>query len=427
MGDFHFQAPGARRLLDQIELAAQSATEGLGVFAFASAGGVERFMKAIQLGGKWKPPKKFHMIVGVDAVTNADALLKLADYVAASSGALSAEVFFHENPWSTFHPKFAIFKSPAGLRFLTGSGNLTTRGLGEASVASIPPGNWEAFGIQDFQGKQAVTHWNDARQWIKSERIANRLRPLDDEAVRTQAMANGLLRFAPSKPPGAVPGTKTPGAPKKSSAGGATATPASGKWSSTTTPTPGKPAGKSAPPTTGPSSKPVATITPLDEAETGDDLLVKELSKNRPGQADVGKGNLEGFFGYVAGKSTTVLVQYVSVADVVEPTQNKNLFENASSNYRVELSALPGFGYDIAPDGGRLIIVVARLAPRSFRYTVVPVTSPQYGTVSALLGPVKKSKGRKMRGKTFPLTDLPKLWPSAPSNLMPVLAHGPTP
>lgn len=423
MGDFYFQAPGARKFLDEVGVAAPAAVEGLGVFAFASAGGVDRFITALGLGSAWKKPKKFHLIVGVDAVTNADALLRIADHVKSNGGALTAEVFFHGNPSSTFHPKFAMFRSAAaGLRLLTGSGNLTTRGLGEASIAVNPPGNWEAFSVQDFTEHQAASHWSDAQDWIKAERVANRLRPLNDEAVRSQAMSNGLLRYSAPKPSGGAPSGVAGGvAPKpvvKVSAG----TPVP-KWSEKGTP---PVASGKAGPAPAPAAAAALAVTPLDTPAIGEDLLIKELPKNRPGQADVGKDYLQNFFGYVAGRSTSILVQYVSMLDKVEPTETINLFENASSNYRLELNAVAGFKYEIAKDDGRIIIVVARLAPRSFRYTVVPVTSPEYDKVSALLGAVIKPN-RKMRGKTFSLEDLARLWPAAPSNLRPVLAHSVTP
>jgi hypothetical protein len=426
MGNFHFQAPGARKFLDEVGLAVPAADMGIGVFAFASAGGVDSFVTALGLGAIWKKPKKFHLIVGVDAVTNADALLRIADHVKSNDGAFTAEVFFHGSPSSTFHPKFAMFRSVAGLRLLTGSGNLTTRGLGEASIAVNPPGNWEAFGVQDFSGHQAVSHWAIAQDWIEAERAANRLRPLSDEAVQSRAMSNGLLRYSAPKPAGA-PADAAGGGAAKPAVKAAAGAPIP-KWSAKGTP-PAVPITTAPVPV--PALAPTATaaalsVTPLDTPATGQDLLIKELPKNRPGQADVGKGYLQNFFGYVAGKSTSILVQYVSLADTVGPTETIYLFENASSNYRLELHAVAGFKYEIAKDDGRTIIVVARLAPRSFRYTVVPVSSPQYHKVSALLGPVIKTN-RKMRGITFALEDLTKMWPSAPSNLRPVLAHSVTP
>lgn len=429
MGDFHFQAPGARRFLEQVSAAALSAEEGLGVFAFASARGVDSFMSAIALGAKSKPPRKFHLIVGVDAITNADALLRITDYVDGSKGALTAEIFWHDNPASTFHPKFAIFRNTSRLLFLTGSGNLTTRGLGEASDAPNPPGNWEAFMVQEFTGLQAEAHWSDAQAWMSAERAAGRLRPLTDEAVKSRAMINGMLRFIAIKSPATVSAVKG-GVGNKSNVvpGGTTGVTTVPKWSARDTLAPGAPAVSSAHPKSA-SALTVTTpseVTALDAITVSDDLLIKELPRNRPGQADVGKENLEVFFGYIDGKSTDILVQYVSLSDVVEATETIRLFENASSNYRLELRAIAGFNYDIGKNDERIIVVVARLAPRSFRYTVVPVTSPHYSVVSGLLGPISKAN-RRMRGKRLALKDLALLWPAAPGNLKPIIAHGLTP
>lgn len=419
--------PGARKFLDQMGLVAPGAEEGLGVFAFASAGGVDSFMDALGLGGTWKTPKKFHLIVGVDAVTNADALLRIADHVKSSGGALTAEVFFHGNPWSTFHPKFAMFRSAASLKFLTGSGNLTTRGLGVASSAMNPPGNWEAFIVQECSGHQAANHWSDAQDWIKAERGAKRLRPLNDEDVRLQAMSNGLVRYSVPKPSTVAPlGPAMGGASKPAAKATATAGTPVPKWATQGIPPVAATKAASSPPTAPAATAAALNITPLDTLDIGPDLLIKELSSNRPGQADVGKDYLENFFGYEAGKSKRIMVQYVSLANIMNPTEEHDLFRNQSKNYRVELGALKDFSYDKAKDDGRIITVVARLAPRSFRYTVVPVTDPEYAIVSHLLGPVSKTN-RKMRGKTFALENLAKHWPAAPSNLRPVLAHSVTP
>lgn len=66
MGEFHFQAPGASKFLLSVNIAASAATEGLGVFAFASTGGVHAFLDAVGFGSTWSAPKHFHLIVGID-------------------------------------------------------------------------------------------------------------------------------------------------------------------------------------------------------------------------------------------------------------------------------------------------------------------------------------------------------------------------
>jgi hypothetical protein len=91
------------------------------------------------------------------------------------------------------------------------------------------------------------------------------------------------------------------------------------------------------------------------------------------------------------------------------------------------LRAVADFPYDIGQQDERIVVVVARLDTRSYRYTVVPVTSPEYPTLSGVLGPTMSGGRRLMRSARFPLASLPVVWPGAPANLRPVLANTPTP
>lgn len=403
MHEFHFQTPGTSKFLEAVSQAAINSTGGLGVFAFASAGGVRNFLAAIGVGRAWAQPKVFHLIVGIDAITNADALLAIADGMNSSGGAFTAEVFLHGHPFSTFHPKFTLFSSPRQLRFLTGSGNLTTRGLGEASISAIPDGNWEAFAVQDFVGADAERHCQDALQWMENERNLGRLRRIDDPDVQARAMANSLLRFSAAPPLGSATGL---GGAIVGGTGG-------GHWGASTQP----------------GNVPILPMeqTPLDsQSLAGGDLLIKELPRNRPGQADVGKEILESFFGY-NGYPRTILLQHVSLNNVVGQVEPINLFENESRNFRLELREIASFSYDIGVNDERIIVVVARLDDRAYRYSVVPVNDPQYPTLSTILGSTFTGGRRLMRSAKLSLSSLPFIWPAAPQNLRAVLAHTPAP
>jgi hypothetical protein len=92
MTSFVFQQPGSAKLLDAINLAADGAEAGGGVFAFASTSGVEALFRVPALTRMLGASNQFHLVVGVDAITNAEALLCIADKRAKYRGALSSEV-----------------------------------------------------------------------------------------------------------------------------------------------------------------------------------------------------------------------------------------------------------------------------------------------------------------------------------------------
>ena len=248
MHAFFFQQPGNATLLDIIQNAADGAEEGGAMFAFASAGGAKAFFDINAVNGMLRQRKPLHMIVGIDAITNAEALLYLEGKRTGSRGALTAEVFLHDYPASTFHPKFAWFRKNNELHLITGSGNLTARGLGIASPLAQAPGNWEAFSVQVLKDDTAHETVDIINAWVAEKRASHNLRSLNDERVKARAMANGLIRYSSGSFPRV--GHATPAAPID------------------------------------------------DEAFDVHDILLRELPKNRPGQADVGKTALTHLFGF---------------------------------------------------------------------------------------------------------------------------------
>lgn len=375
MTSFVFQQPGSAKLLEAIGVAAADADSGGGVFAFASSGGVEALFGIPALAVIARRRRPFHLIVGVDAITNAEALLCIGDKLERNSGR-TAEVFLHDHYASTFHPKFAWFQKGTELHLITGSGNLTVRGLGQQSASMPAPGNWEAFSVQILSGAHANAATREIQDWLAAQRTAGTLRSLDDETVKSRAMMNGLMRYAsaPSRPRGAV----------------ATAVA-------------------------------VPRAAPVDDAEfETQDILVRELPRNRHGQADVGISALTEFFGY-AGVAKDVLMQHVSLNNELGLAKKIRLFVNESRNFRLELNAISELAYEIAADDSRMILVATKLDRRSFRYTVVAVTTPDHAPLTALLGPMPPGR-RLMREKRVTGEELQLAWPNVPQNLLPVPA-----
>lgn len=379
---FVIQQPGSALLLETINEAAENAESGGGVFAFATRGGVEALLQAPNVARMLTSGRPFHLVVGVDAITNAEALLYIGDCLSSNPGVLTAEVFFHGNPASTFHPKFSWFHGVEGTRLVVGSGNLTLYGLGQTANGNASPrGNWEAFTTQALAGLEAAEAAQTIEDWLQAQRAAQTMRQINDEGVQNQAIANSRVRYYT---PRVVPSP-------------ADAQPLI-----------------------------VAQPQPLADTDVGDDILVREIPRNRHGQADVGRTALTDFFGY-ADIETTIFIQQVTLDDLLEPVREIPLFVNASRNYRLELRGIADLPYDIAADDSRMILVAARLGHRSFRYAIVPVTSSEYDQVATLLGPVPPIAGRArpMRETRVSATNLPDTWTNVPANLLPITAVGP--
>lgn len=386
---FVFQQPGTAKLLDAIDEAAAGADAGGGVFAFASRGGIDAFFARPNIVRMLQQRKRFLLIVGIDAITNAEALLCLSEKVDQYHGILSANVFFHENPSSTFHPKFSWFQKGTNLRLLTGSGNLTKRGLGQLPVlAGAPLGNWEAFSIQTMLNGEAATAMADINAWLASQLAVETLCSLDDERVRERAMANGRMRFAST--------TSRVRTSVRAAEAAATAK---------------------------------TEVAPIDgDSFSTPEILVREVPKNRSGQADLGKKALTEFFGY-EGSEKKVFIQYISLDNFPKPVKQILLFVNKSKNYRLELNEIAELGYDLGDDNSRMIVVATKLGLRSFRYTILPVTAPEYDAVSQLLGPIPPMSGRNrpMRESFVSSTELRTAWLNAPDNLLPLETLTPEP
>jgi len=83
---FVFQQPGTARLLQAIDGAALNAESGGGFFAFASKGGIDEFFACPNISLMLQQGSSFQLIVGIDAITNAEALLCLSEKVSQFQG-----------------------------------------------------------------------------------------------------------------------------------------------------------------------------------------------------------------------------------------------------------------------------------------------------------------------------------------------------
>ena len=384
---FFFQQPGSAGLLEALNDSAKGAEAGGGVFAFASKGGVEAIFSTPNIAAMLKAGRPFHLVVGIDAITNAETLICLREQVAKHKESLKAQVFLHDEAPSTFHPKFSWFLREDDISLITGSGNLTERGLGKQPGGQAA--NWEAFSVQLMNGKTAEVTTKKIAEWLAAQAIAGTLRSLDDPQVLEKALANARVRYINS-----------------------------GKIQA-------KPKAKLKPLT--PHSQAKVVVVGDNNLEAME-VLIRELSSNRGGQGDVGKTAHSKFFGY-QGKGKHIFTQYVDLNDTLHAVREDWLFYNpASANYRLELPGSKG-EYETGAHDERMILVAVKLDQRSFRYTILrPITDQaNYNKVSALLGPIKKGGRRLMRELFTSTDDLLGAWDQTPSNLLPVRLPTPEP
>lgn len=413
---FVFQQPGTSPLLDAIEDFAADCEVLGGMFAFATKAGVELFLDLPEVQALLARGGRVNLTVGLDAITNGEALLYLDERIAQTGGGLEVRAYLH--PWpGTFHPKYMWFVQGDRVTIIAGSGNLTPSGLGCLS-ADRPNGNWEAFLVQQLDPTNSKHFLDSIRQWIARAANSGFLLKVDHPRVLARGAANSRVKFVrpprerngdegnerndadapaalPPLPPIIAwplpPGAATARVRRKPSAAVAAAPPAA----------------------------PPPRPTRVTEANDGPDAFVREISRNRPGQADVGQEGLR-FFGYRGDAASTVLLQFVGLDNGVEQPIEKHLFVNASKNRRVEMGQIAQHDYDVGRNDERMILVAVRLDERTFRYTIVPVTHRSYRKLSAFLDTRSVPRAGRMREAFVDSNDLVQAWVRGPRNLFPV-------
>ena len=353
--------PGAPFLHEKILELCQGAARGGGAFSFASSDGVNLLMKdevfrAFLKGGS------FELVVGVDAITNEKALATLKQ-ATAELPKLDVKVFYHQRPQTLFHPKFCWFRHGSKNTLLTGSGNLTVRGL---------RGNWEAFGIGEVGGAGADSLETQWAGWRKVHE--SRLRAVDDPVVVARAAKN--IR-QPSIP--ITPGEESEVEPEQDTG----------------------------------QTTPITLTPPTTQPATTCAVLLAEIpaSGDRWKQANFDLETFQTFFGAEPGLFRRVVFQHVNAAGELEAMENRPSVDVKSQNYRFELDAAAGKPY---PTTGRPIGVFIRLAPRTFRYRLLMPSDPDYPIVNAALRSMWKGRADRMRRVPTTTAVIANIWPNSP-------------
>ncbi len=333
-----------------------SADTVAGAFAFASAAGVRLLTDDFSFKNVARQ-HRVDLVVGIDAVTNCDAINTLAA-VAKEHPKVKVRAFLNPRRSALFHPKVCWTKHRNGGCLIAGSGNLTEGGL---------LGNWEAYAISRLNSReigQVEGAWNS---WTR--RHSAYLLPLDSPQVRRAAAANNVMA-----PEGDLPmliASRTPHARR---------------------------------------GKTLTRESLLDTAEA----LVAEIprSDNRWNQANFHKEDFEGFFGARPGRLS--VFRHVKANGRLAAYERKRPpVKVRSHNFRFELAAAAGIPYP-DPGAGRPIGVFIRVATRAFLYRLILPSDKEYGAVSVLLEKhVGKSRPR-MRTLRITVAELRRKWPNAP-------------
>jgi HKD family nuclease len=369
---------------------------GAGVFAFATSGGASLVFED-QVLRNFLSNSRFTLIVGVDDITNTNTLNKLRELREQYQPNLEVKVFCHSDSGSLFHPKFVWFKVDGELRLITGSSNLTEKGLRR---------NREAFTISNYTDNTVSDfeeYWN---LWIREN--SSNLRDLDDEEVLRKAARNAV-RFVRTRrleteldvEEGEIISHETeiepPTLETLYSNEGAT------------------------PPEIVIVNPYVPEILETEDYEAwtiedNPEVLVAEIpnSGNRWKQANFNVAVFEDFFGGIAGahEERRILLRHVGNTGALEELEVRPTVSVRSQNYRIELNAAGGLDY---PEGeNRPIGVFIKVATRSFIYSLVMPGDVNYNEILTYLNNNQPRSGTGIRMRRY-LTNAEALRTNCPN------------
>ncbi|AUN14317.1 phospholipase D family protein [Paraclostridium sordellii] len=332
--------------------ASEGAINGGAVYAFVSAGGVklllanEKFKNILKNGS-------FELIVGIDEITNTKTLEKLGEIQEKYNGNLKVRAFLNNTKSSLFHPKFCWFEKESGGVLVTGSGNLTEKGLRK---------NREIFNVIEVDSENLKEIQEQWENWLNYN--SELLKPIDDEYVKAKAEYN-KIRFVNDRIKESI------------------------------------------------KNKKISEELYIDEnkieiddidlsidienifeedieawdCEDDDVVLICEIPKNgdRLKQANFDKDSFLNFFGVgqagIYGK--IVIFRNILENGTICETEERPAVAVLSQNYRFELDALSGLTYP--NDGNKPIGIFIRISTRMFIYMITMPTNSYYNEVKEFL------------------------------------------
>lgn len=322
-------------LLDSTVNASRDADEGGAAYAFASAGGVKLLFDNPDFR-TYLARGTFHVLVGMDAVTNTAAIGELRR-IAEQFPTFTCRAFVSRSNDGTFHPKVSWFYKNERAAMLVGSGNLTAGGL---------RGNHEAFASLQMSAAEARAWRRTWSLWM--DRHSADLHSLDSTIVRDQAAQNDR----DSRP---LPRRREP---------------------IEVGPNGGLHVGR------------------LEGSDAS--ALIAEVPRGaeRWGQGNFDLETFTTFFGATPSVSRVIILSHVSLDGHSDPIEERPSIASSSHNYRFELSATRGMSY---PERGRPTALFVRIAARTFRYRLFMPGQREHDEISRFLDREAGPQGRRMR------------------------------
>lgn len=310
-------------LLEEIIVASDGAKSGAGVFAFASAAGINLLFEDAAFS-QFLSAAPFELIVGLDAITDTAAIETLLKNI-AKLPSLSVRAFVG-NGLGMFHPKFCWFRKKGGGFSLVGSGNLTAGGL---------RGNCEVFSVAALTPSELRAYDHTWRDWVKFHEPE--LLPLSDPRVIKLAKENAERNRS-----------------IKTSQSDILIEESDGKLS-------------------------VGPARTKDAA-----VLIAEIPRggSRWNQANFDLDTFRTFFGASPGRTQRILLTHIDTNGISSPQEVRPSVAVKSHNYRFELEAAAAHSY---PVRGRPIAIFVRVATRTFRYRLVMPGDPDYREANTFL------------------------------------------
>lgn len=319
-------------------------------FAFATAKGISLLFDDPDVRSNLAKADT-ELIVGMDAITDARAIKRLS-ILCEEFKKISAKAFLPPDS-GIFHPKISWVKKGNEGAAITGSGNLTTGGLGN---------NFEAFSTVHLDTKSIIdveTNWLDFIQRNKANLFS-----LDSDEVKNAAEQNGKIRKAVRRVKRKI-------------------------------------------------GKKETSNPPPDKEQV---IFIEELTNGRPNkhgdrmQRDIGTWASDNYF----EKGEYVSLTYVDSSGKRIADKPRKITKKSSKNYAIDLLQIDGMA---KVDDQLPIAIFVKIAPKEYWYHILPVNSIDYEIVYKHLEKEVPNPGKgnaRRPKKLLTPAELLEIWPSAP-------------
>lgn len=357
----------SKLLLDAILECCAEAHSGAGAYAFVSADGIN-LLVGDPIFSNFLERGRFLLIVGMDEITNTRSLSAIRHYSALYPN-LEVRAFLHNTTGSTFHPKFCWFDCGDHGYVITGSGNLTQKGMQRNREA------FEAREVASDELRSIIQYWNS---WLES--VSDFLFLLDDDSVIQRAEENAHRMQAVR--------LRQPRVVAMPHAGHTTA-----EQAATETATEGR--------------ETVAPNIYVDdepgswEYDSNAAVLICEIPRGdqRWNQANFDANTFRTYFESTPGvtRQMALILRDVRYDGSMGEIRHRPPVSVASHNYRIELYVPAGTAY---PNNGRVLGVFVKLSSRTFLYSLVFPFHNEHPALQAKLDSERQRQDRLVRYQT---------------------------